>query len=318
MGSLSQRTKFGFGIADPGGNLFFTIIGFYLLYYLTDVVGLSAALAGTVLMIGKIWDAVTDPMTGHLFDRTRSRWGRGLPFRVVGPSISFIGMILIFTKPQGGQMRIFLFMTFYFCLLAAAYTLVNIPYAALLPELTKNYDERTLLTGYRMSFSAGGTFLGAGAVLPIIQLFNASELGSSVMGGIIGAVMLISALITVWAIREPVQAERKPGPGFMKTYIPVLTLPAFLKAMIPWALFITGTTMIQGSLVCYFKYNFLHEALFQTAPIFLLSFSLLCIPVRVAVSKKIGRKRSCMAGMGIMSSSVLLFSRGDRDSGTSR
>lgn len=308
MSSLSKRTKFGFGVADLGGNLFFTIIGFYLLYYLTDIVGLSAALAGTVLMIGKIWDAVTDPLTGYLSDRTRSRWGRRRPYMVVGAIISFFGMILIFSKPHGGQMRIFLFMTFYFCLLNTAYTLVNIPYAALLPELTKNYDERTILTGYRMSFAVLGTFLGAGAVLPIVQLFNSSELGWSVMGGIMGAVMLISALITVWAIREPVRAEWKPGPGFIKTYISVLTLPVFLKAMIPWALFITGTTMIQGSLVYYFKYIFLQEALFQTALIILLSFSLLCIPVWVSVSKRIGKKRSYMAGMGIMSVSVLLFS----------
>jgi glycoside/pentoside/hexuronide:cation symporter, GPH family len=308
MEKLSKRVRYGFGIGDLGGNLFFTIIGFYLLYYLTDVVHLSAALAGTVLMIGKIWDAVTDPLTGYASDRTRSRWGRRRPYMFIGAVISFAAMILMFTKPGlTSQSSLFLLMTFYFCLLNTAYTLVNIPYAALLPELTKDFDQRTLLTGYRMSFAVIGTFVGAGAVMPIIGLFASSETGWSVMGGIMGGIMLGSALITIWAIREPVHAEREKGPGFLKTYVEVLGLSVFLKAMIPWTLFITGTTMVQGALVYYFKYIFLDEGLFQIALLFLLTFSLLFIPVWVAASRKFGKKQSYNLGMGIMGFSLLLF-----------
>ncbi len=71
-----MRTKLAFGVGDLGGNLFFTLMGFYLLYYLTDVVSLLPALAGTALLIGKVWDAITDPITGYVSDRTRTRWGR--------------------------------------------------------------------------------------------------------------------------------------------------------------------------------------------------------------------------------------------------
>ncbi|NBK25549.1 MAG: MFS transporter, partial [Spirochaetia bacterium] len=95
MNKLTLRTKLGFGIGDLGGNLFFTIIGFYLLFYFTDVVGLLPALAGTALMIGKIWDAVTDPVTGYLSDRTRTRFGRRRPYMFVGSIISFFCMGLI-------------------------------------------------------------------------------------------------------------------------------------------------------------------------------------------------------------------------------
>jgi glycoside/pentoside/hexuronide:cation symporter, GPH family len=309
METLSRRIRFGYGIGDLGGNLFFTIVGFYLLYYLTDVVNLSAALAGTVLMIGKIWDAVTDPVTGYLSDRTRTRWGRRRPYILVGAVISFIAMILMFTRPNlTGQGSLFLLLTFYFCLLNTAYTLVNIPYTALLPELTRDFDQRTLLTGYRMSFAVIGTFVGAGAVMPIIGLFSSEERGWSAVGGIMGGIMLASALVTVWAVREPKQLKPSGGPGFFKTYLEVLGLSVFLRAMIPWALFITGTTMIQGALVYYFKYILLDEGLFQTALLFLLSFSLLCIPVWVAVSKRIGKKTSYSLGMGLMSLAVVLFS----------
>ena len=310
MEKLSRRIRFGFGIGDLGGNLFFTIVGFYLLYFLTDIVHLSAALAGTVLMIGKIWDAVTDPLTGYLSDRTRSKWGRRRPFMFIGSIGSFIAMILMFTVPRiEGQASLFWLMTFYFCLLNTAYTLVNIPYAALLPELTSDFDQRTLLTGYRMSFAVLGTFMGAAAVMPIINIFSDPEFGWSFMAGIMGAIMFISAFITILAIREPEHPEpREKGKGFFKTYSKVLSKPVFLKALIPWTMFVTGTTMVQGALLYYFKYIMNDESLFQIALLFLLSFSLLFIPVWVKISKKLGKKSCYNIGMGIVSVSVLLFS----------
>lgn len=202
--TVSKKIKIGFGIGDLGGNLFFTVIGFYLLYFLTDIVHLSAALAGTVLMIGKIWDAVTDPVTGYISDRTRSRRGRRRPYMFVGAIISFFGMGLMFTRPTfSSQLPLFAYLTFLYCLLNTAYTLVNIPYAALLPELTDDYHQRTILTGYRMSFAVVGTFVGAGAVMPLVNLFAPVELGWTVMGYIMGAVMLLSTLITIWTIKEP-------------------------------------------------------------------------------------------------------------------
>jgi len=306
---MTRRTKWGFGAGDLGGNLFFTIIGFYLLYFLTDVIHLSAALAGTVLMIGKIWDAVTDPVTGYISDRTLSRWGRRRPYMFIGSIIAFFGMGLMFTDPGlSSQRSLFFLMTFYFCLLNTAYTLVNIPYAALLPELTQDYDERTVLTGYRMSFAVIGTFVGAGAVMPIISLFENTQTGWSVMGSIMGGIMLASAMITIFAVREPARHEREKGSGFLKTYRELLGMKIFLLALIPWTLFITGTTMVQGALVYYFAYVFGNEALFQTALIFLLSSSLLFIPIWVQISKRFGKKICYIIGMGIMSTAILLFS----------
>ncbi|MFA6707446.1 MAG: MFS transporter, partial [Sphaerochaetaceae bacterium] len=136
IAKLSKRIKIGFGVGDLGGNLFFTTIGFYLLYYLTDIVELSAALAGTVLMIGKIWDAITDPITGYYSDRTRTRWGRRRPYMFVGAILTLFSMGLMFMKPSfQGQWPLFLYLTFLYCFLNTAYTLINIPYGALPPEL---------------------------------------------------------------------------------------------------------------------------------------------------------------------------------------
>ena len=78
---LSLKVKAGYGVCDLGGNLFFTATAFVLLNFLTDTVGLAAGLAGTVLMIGRFWDAFYDPVIGYISDRTTSKWGRRRPYR---------------------------------------------------------------------------------------------------------------------------------------------------------------------------------------------------------------------------------------------
>jgi GPH family glycoside/pentoside/hexuronide:cation symporter len=87
---LSLGTKLGFGVCDLGGNLFFTIMGFYLLNFMTDVAKLGAGLAGIAMMIGKVCDAITDPTVGYLSDRTKSRWGRRRPWMFWGAIFLFL------------------------------------------------------------------------------------------------------------------------------------------------------------------------------------------------------------------------------------
>ncbi|HOE89618.1 MAG: MFS transporter [Sphaerochaeta sp.] len=300
---LTRRVKFGFGIGDLGGNLFFTIIGFYLLFYFTDIVGLNPALSGTAVMIGKVWDAITDPITGYYSDRTKSRFGRRRPYIFIGAIFSFFFMIQLFTPvSMKNEMSLFLYYTLVYSLLNTAYTLVNIPYTALLPELTDDYHERTILTGYRMSFAVLGTFAGAALVMPIL---NATSW--PVMGGVMGGIMLASAMITVFAIREPKEHSKPGEDGFLSTFAEVLKEKVFLQALLPWTFFITGTMMIQGGLVYYFTYIYGNKDLFQLALVGLLSFSLLCIPFWVSVSKKIGKRKVYMIGMSIVSVGVLLF-----------
>ena len=128
-GKLPLRVKLGFGIGDLGGNLFFTAMGFYSLVYLTDTVQLGAALAGAAILIGKFWDAVTDPMAGFLSDRTRTRWGRRRPYFLFGALPLLLAMWYFFTAPDISRSQAygFIWATLALCLLNTAYTVVNIP-----------------------------------------------------------------------------------------------------------------------------------------------------------------------------------------------
>ncbi|MDR1787433.1 MAG: MFS transporter, partial [Treponema sp.] len=147
---LSVKQKLGFGIFDLGGNMFFTLMSFWAAKYLTDTVGISAAWAGAAIMIGKIWDAVTDPAMGYLSDRTLSRWGRRRVYLLFGAVPMLITMGLFFTAPVylPGQYHI-AWAIAALMLLNTASTIINVPYSSLTPELTDDYHEQTSLNGYR-------------------------------------------------------------------------------------------------------------------------------------------------------------------------
>jgi len=305
---LPLKTKLGFGIGDLGGNLFFTIIGFYLLYFLTDVAVLAPALAGTALMVGKIWDAITDPIVGYMSDRTTSRWGRRRPYIFYGSFVLWGSMAVMFFFPKTEQqLFLFIWAALAYCLLNTAYTLVNIPYSALLPELTRDYHQRTVLAGYRMSFAVIGTFVGAAGVLPIVGMFRGERAGWTVMGFVMGAVMAVTALITFFTIREPRGQALGETEGFIKSYRRAMTMKVFNLALFPYIFHMTGVTIIQGALLYYFTYIYQAKAMFQVALLFLLASSILFIPVWVLISKRIGKKHSYNIGMGLLIAVVIAF-----------
>jgi glycoside/pentoside/hexuronide:cation symporter, GPH family len=307
---LSLKTKLGFGITDLGGNLFFTIMGFYLLNFMTDVAKLSAGLAGIAMMIGKICDAITDPTVGYLSDRTKSRMGRRRPWMFWGAIFLFFTMVLQYTNPRiESQAWLFVWMAVAYCLLTTAYTMVNIPYGSLTPELTQDFDERTTLNAFRMSFAVVGTFIGALLVRQIVGMFGDQNTGWTGMGAIMGAVMLITAMITVFTVKEPKRTveEAREQQGILKTYGAAFQNRPFVLAFATYALHICGTAVVQGALIYYFKYIYGGTASLELALALLLLPVIPSIWIWTALSKRIGKKWSWNIGMAIVAVAVLVI-----------
>jgi GPH family glycoside/pentoside/hexuronide:cation symporter len=305
-GKLSVKVKLGFGVCDLGGNLYFTMVAFWLLNYLTDTVGLAAGLAGTVIMIGKIWDAVTDPMVGWLSDRTRSRWGRRRPYILFGSFPLCVMMIVMFTNPGlGSQARLFVWGLVSFCLLGTALTLVNIPYSALTPELTQDFHERTSLNGYRSIFMVLGTLLGAGAAQPLVGAFASENTGWTAAGALFGVLMMVTALITFFSVREPAGGQPGVQKNFRDSYALVFKNRAFLSLLSTFLLHITAVTVVSGIMVYYFKYLYLNEQRTTPALLVLLVTTMVFIPVSVRVSRRIGKKRTYLGGLLIIAAACL-------------
>ena len=310
---LSVGVKIGYGVADFGGNLFFTATAFVLLNYLTDTVGLSAALAGIALMVGRIWDAFYDPVIGYISDRTKTKMGRRRPFMLGGSIPLFIAMIIMFTNPSLvigagiSQTVLFIYTMVVYIILCTAYSTVNIPYSSLGPELTNDYNERTSLNGYRFGFAGIGTLLGAGLALPIVAMAPDKNLGFVLMGTIFGAVLLVSTLTTVFSVRESAVIRPAMSMGFWETYREVFKNKPYLLILLSYILHIIGITIASGIVIYYFKYLLGAENMTTIAMLLLIGIAILFIPVSVAMSKKVGKKLVYGAGFVIMAVGLMVL-----------
>lgn len=308
MEKITKRIKWGYAVADVGGNMFFTVVGFYLLFYLTDVAGIAPALAAMSILIGRIWGSATDLISGHISDITNTKWGGKRPYMVIGAVVSFFALGLLFTKPNlKDNFELFIYYTIIFCLMNTSYSLVSIPYTAMLPNISRDYDQRTVITGYRMSFAVIGTFIGSAMVTPVVSMFSSELDGWKAIGYIMGGIFLITSLITVFAVKEPRRESAKKFKGFIRNLRLVFSNEVYVLALIPWTLVSVALIFAQGVLPYYFKYVYNSEEMFNIAMLSFLSVALIFIPIWVTISKKLDKKYCYIIGEIIVSSTLLIY-----------
>lgn len=195
---LPYVTKLAYGSGDLGTAITAALRGFFLLFFLTDVARLSPASAATILLIGRFWDAFNDPLIGWLSDRTVTRWGRRRPWLLIGAIPFGLFFFLLWYVPPFDDTGKFIYYVVISLLLDTAYTVINVPYTALTPELTRDYDERTSLNSFRFAFSVGGALISA--VLHPIIVNNAPDLRTGYMiSGLIWAIVSTIPCFIVFA-----------------------------------------------------------------------------------------------------------------------
>ena len=155
-------------MGDFGINLFFISALTYLSYFYTDVYGLSANAAGTLLLVARLIDAVTDPLMGLIVDRTRSRWGNMRPYLLFGAPPMGVLLVLIFSVPDLGETGKLIYAYTTYILFGIGYTVVSLPYASLTAQLTTDYDERTRLSTVRMACAFFGGYVVSVATLKLV------------------------------------------------------------------------------------------------------------------------------------------------------
>jgi len=196
---INLSTKLGYGVGEFASEITGSVLVFFFLFFLTNVAGLNPGLAGTVILVGKVWDAINDPIIGWLSDRTQSRWGRRYPWMMIGAIPLGISFAFLWWIP-GIENQTGLFI--YYCAIALlfhiAFTAVVLPYATLGAELTEYYDERISLISYKAGFSIGGSILGLLIAQGIFSLINHPEPKYLVLGGICGAIGVLSVYLCVW------------------------------------------------------------------------------------------------------------------------
>jgi len=172
MEPLKLSEKIGYGFGDAASSMLWKLFGMYLMFFYTDIFGIPAAVVGTMLLVARIGGAAFDPLVGILGDRTKSRWGKFRPYLLWMSIPVGIIVVLTFTTPDmsiGGKI-LYAYVTY--SLMMIIYSMINVPYAALMGVMTNDGKQRTTLATYRFLFAFGGSFLVLGLFQPLFDGFG--------------------------------------------------------------------------------------------------------------------------------------------------
>lgn len=189
MAPLSQKIGYGFG--DMASSMFWKVFSYYLPFFYANVFGISLIDTGVLLLVTRIWDAVSDPMMGIVADRTKTRWGKYRPYLLwVAAPFSICG-ILLFTTPDWGYGAKLVWAYVTYILMMTVYTGINVPYGAMLGVMTDDSQEKTVFSSFRMFFAYGGSFIALFAWDPLCSMFRDS-MGLSLQGSWQAAMIVIA------------------------------------------------------------------------------------------------------------------------------
>ena len=308
---LNLKTRLGYGIGDIAICLYWSGVGLYLLYFYTDVVGISPSLAGLIYGIGMFWDAITDPFMGYMAERTRTKWGVYRPYLLFGNIPLALSFILLFWVPPLEGSALFFFLLFANLLHRTCFTLVSVPFSSLTPRITSDSQERTNLTGFRMLGAQTGTNLMALFAFPIIFWVGGEDesLGFVVLACVAGLTALGIHAITFLTVKEPEndQGIERVG-GSLSEAARAIGKNGPFWLVFSATLIVGITTIFFGNnLIYYTKYALnLHEhqgtILFTSGIVAFLS-----IPIWWIISNNIGKKLTWLISSSITLIALLVF-----------
>ncbi len=303
---LTIREKIAYGLGDTASNFFFQFFNLFLLFYYTDVFGLSAAAVGTMFLVIRIFDAVMDPLMGMLADRTTSRWGKFRPYILWGAlPYGLIGYIM-FANPSLTQHGKLVYAYVTYGLMWVAYTAINIPYSALMGVMSPSSEERTSLSTYRFICAFSGQFLIALLVVKLKDFLG----GGNEATGFRYTMLLFSVVsVAMFLYTFSMTRERVQPPADQ-----VSSIRQDLKTLLsngPWvvlffsALFTLTNTAVRGaSIIYYFKYIVRDEskaALYMSAG----SLAFIAGAVSTKLFLRFFERRTLMIGLTFLNAVVM-------------
>ncbi|MFS0562087.1 glycoside-pentoside-hexuronide (GPH):cation symporter [Terribacillus sp. 179-K 1B1 HS] len=249
------RQRIGYGIADLSCNLIWQVITLYLMFFYTDVAGIAAAQVSLLFLVTRLVDGVTDILMGTIIDRTNTRWGKSRPYFLLG-AIPFGALgILAFYVPDIGPAAQIVYAYVTYIGLSTAYTMVNIPLASILPSLTSDTQERTVLATTRIIFSLIGATAVSTLTLPLVNLLG----NGSQARGFFWTMAIFSVIATLLFFVSFRNVEEKVKIRQEKAKISKVLVS--LKENRPWHIFALNIVFMfgsmffmQGALIYYYTY----------------------------------------------------------------
>lgn len=258
---IKLSEKIGYGLGDMASSMFWKLFGMYLLFFYTDVFGISAAAVGTMFLITRIWDAFNDPLMGIIADRTQTKWGKfrpyllwvAIPFGVVG--------VLTFSTPDFTENGKLVYAYITYTSMMMIYTAINVPYASLLGVITSDAKERTVLSSYRMLFAYLGSFIALLIIEPLVDYFSRGlSAPNALTQGWQHAVIVIAVMCSILFIVCFLLTRERVKPIVQKNKSLKADLKDLLKNRPWWILMGAGIAALifnsirDGATIYYFKY----------------------------------------------------------------
>lgn len=312
--TLTRTTKIAFGLGDVGAAVVTNVTGFFLTAFLLDVAGLRPGAVAIIFLISQVWDAITDPIVGNLCDRTRTRWGSKRPWLLFGAVPFGVAYVLHWAVPPLDDNGLFVYYLVVALLLKTTFTIVNVPYTALTPELTDDYDERTQLNLFRFTFSIGSGLIAVVLHPTLVGLGGDNVLlGYLISAGVWGAITAITVLIAFrFTYERHYHAETGDTPALEQPGIIAGMRVAFSNRpflyvvgiyIISWVCLL----FIQNNLLLYIRYWAGAEESFTLFVLILQVTAIVFLSIWERVTGRIGKQRVYIYGVLIWVAALVML-----------
>jgi GPH family glycoside/pentoside/hexuronide:cation symporter len=307
---ISLKEKIGYSLGDAASNFYWKTFEFYVVFFYTDVFGISAAAVGTMMLITRFADAVADPVMGSIADRTKSRWGHFRPYLLWGALPFAAAGVLTFSTPNlgGGAKLIYAYVTY--SLLMFIYTAVNIPYSALMGVISPNSQERTSISSIRFigAFTAG--MLVQFCTLPLVKfLGHGSDTRGWQLTMVVYGICAITLLLLCFATtKERVAPPAQQNPNIKSDVINLFGSKPWI-VLVGVLLLTLAAFAVKGSVTAYYFKYFVHRE--DLIGLFLLSNGfafIVAVSLTSYLNKFFGKKPLFIFALGAGGLIVMLFS----------
>ena len=243
--------KVGYGFGDMSSSMFWKIFSYYLPFFYSNIFGLRLDQVALLLVVTRIWDAVSDPMMGILADRTRTRWGKYRPYLLFMAIPFALCGVLLFTTPDASPSFKLVWAYVTYILMMTVYTGINVPYGAMLGVMTDDSDGKTVLSSYRMFFAYAGSFIALFCWEPLCKALGGYDTSAGWQHAmfVIAAVCLVLFLLCFGMTREKLHTVSTASVGSdLKSLVRNAPWWILIGAALCSNLFCT----VRGSTVAYF------------------------------------------------------------------
>jgi len=293
---IKTSTKWFFALGDIFQGGFFNVVNFYYSIFLTDVVGISPFWAGGVFLLGKIWDAVSDPAMGILSDNTRSKLGRRRPYFLYGaPLVAAFFVMMWYPLNTGTQVSKILFYIFAYLLMNTASTVVSVPFLAMSAELSTDYNERTSITNIRMIVSIISSIACAVAPMMIVGMYRDVRTGYIVMSVIFGLLFALPLLLVFFRVPERKQFSQGEKIS-MRGMFGTLRLRVFRQFIAMYLCIVVAMDVISMIFAYYMTYNLGRAGELSFVLGTLLVAEVAMVPLASRFASKAGKNRAIVLG----------------------